>query len=91
MDLCSELRILKKINKTNIKPALRSSNGNVIISDHPFVYAADMCIVVECWRTNESLCDIGPMPWGDGVFDVQDLIVLAKHLCEEFPQAEHIE
>jgi hypothetical protein len=26
------------------------------------------------------LCDVGPMPWGDGVVDAQDLIVLAEHL-----------
>jgi len=29
-----------------------------------------------------ALCDIGPVPWGDGVVDVQDLIVLAEHLFE---------
>jgi len=29
------------------------------------------------------LCDIGPMPWGDGVVDVQDLIVLAGHLFDQ--------
>jgi hypothetical protein len=47
------------------------------------VDAADMCIMVDHWGTNEPLCDIGPMPWGDGTVDVQDLIVLAKHLFEE--------
>jgi hypothetical protein len=34
------------------------------------------------------LCDIGPMPWGDGIVDVQDLIVLAEHLFEEIPPVE---
>ena len=34
------------------------------------------------------MCDIGPMPWGDGIVDVQDLIVLAEHLFEAFPPAE---
>jgi len=52
------------------------------------VDAADMCIIVDNWGTDNSLCDIGPMPWGDGVVDVQDLIVLAEHLFEEFPPAE---
>jgi hypothetical protein len=28
------------------------------------------------------------MPWGDGIVDVQDLIVLAEHLFEEFPPVE---
>ena len=47
------------------------------------VDAADMCIMVDFWGTDEPLCDIGPMPWGDGVVDVQDLIVLSEHLFEE--------
>lgn len=32
--------------------------------------------------------DIGPTPLGDGIVDVQDLIVLAEHLLEEVPTAE---
>ncbi len=45
--------------------------------------AADMCIMVDYWGTDNSLCDIGPMPWGDGIVDVQDLIVLAEHFFED--------
>ncbi len=52
------------------------------------VDSTDMCIIVDHWGTDESLCDIGPMPWGDGIVDVQDLIVLAEHLFEEFPPVE---
>ena len=55
------------------------------------VDAADVCIMIEHWLTDEPLCDIGPMPWGDGVVDVQDLIVLAEYLFEEFPPAEEVE
>jgi hypothetical protein len=47
------------------------------------VDALDMCIIVDNWGTDNQLCDIGPMPWGDGIVDVQDLIVLAEHLFEE--------
>ena len=47
------------------------------------VDAADMCVMVDYWGTDEPLCDIGPMPWGDGVVDVEDLKVLAAHLFEE--------
>ncbi|UCC97142.1 MAG: PD40 domain-containing protein [Phycisphaerales bacterium] len=47
------------------------------------VDAADMCIMVDHWDTDGPLCDIAPMPWGDGVVDVQDLVVLAEHLFEE--------
>jgi len=53
------------------------------------VDAADMCIMVDYWGTDEPLCDIGPMPWGDGVVDVQDLIVLAAHLFEESGLVAH--
>ena len=52
------------------------------------VDAADMCIIVDNWGTDNSLCDIGPMPWGDGIVDVEDLIVLAEHLFEEIPTVE---
>jgi hypothetical protein len=48
----------------------------------------DLVVMIDNWGTNESLCDIGPMPWGDGIVDVQDLIVLAKHLFEEIPPVE---
>ena len=54
-------------------------NGDSIVD------AADMCIMVDYWGTDEALCDIGPMPWGDGIVDVQDLVVLAEHLFEEVP------
>jgi hypothetical protein len=52
------------------------------------VDSADMIIMVDNWGTDNSLCDIGPMPWGDGIVDVQDLIVLAEHLFEEIPPVE---
>lgn len=48
------------------------------------VDATDMTIMIDNWGTDEPLCDIGPMPWGDGVVDVQDLIILAEHLFEGF-------
>jgi len=52
-------------------------NGDGIVD------SADMCIMVDYWGTDEPLCDIGPMPWGDGIVDVQDLIVLSEHLFED--------
>ncbi|MHC4507478.1 MAG: LamG-like jellyroll fold domain-containing protein [Planctomycetota bacterium] len=47
------------------------------------VDSADMCIIVDNWNTDNSLCDIGPMPWGDGVVNVEDLKVIAEHLFEQ--------
>ena len=38
--------------------------------------------VGEYWGTDDSRCDIGPVPWGDGVVDEQDLIVLIEHIEE---------
>jgi len=52
-------------------------NGDGIVD------SADMCIMVDRWGTDNPLCDIGPTPWGDGIVDVQDLIVLAEHLFEQ--------
>jgi len=67
--------------QVTIKPVV-DLNGDGIVD------AADMCIIVDHWGTDNSLCDIGPTPFGDGTVDVQDLIVLAEHLFEEFPPAE---
>jgi hypothetical protein len=47
------------------------------------VDAADMCFMVNYWGTDEPLCDIGPMPWGDGIVDIEDLKILAKNMFQE--------
>ncbi len=39
----------------------------------------ELVIMIENWGTDESLCDIGPMPWGDGIVDRSDLEVLMKY------------
>jgi len=52
-------------------------NGDGIVD------AADMCIMVDHWGENYSLCDIGPTPLGDGIVDIEDMKVLAEHLFEE--------
>ncbi len=43
----------------------------------------EVCRIADCWGTDDSVCDIGPMPWGDGVVDVQDLIALAEYIGQE--------
>ncbi len=73
-----------KIYRTTISPVV-DLNGDGIVD------ATDMCIVVDHWGENYTLCDVGPTPLGDGVVDVQDLIVLAEHLFEEFPPVESVE
>ena len=49
---------------------------------------ADIDIMIDCWGTDNSLCDIGPMPWGDGVVDVEDLVVLVEHIVEDRAAAD---
>jgi len=44
------------------------------------VDAADMLIMAEHWHTHRTLCDIAPLPVGDGYVDVKDLLALAEHL-----------
>jgi len=68
-----------------------SINPVVDFNTDGIVDSADMCIIIDNWGTDNSLCDIGPTPFGDGVVDVQDLIVLAGHLFEEIPPAEEVE
>jgi len=55
----------------------------VDLNQDGIVDAVDMCIMVYNWDTDNSACDIGPMPWGDGIVDIEDLKVLAEHLFED--------
>jgi hypothetical protein len=64
------------IYEARIIPIVDLNSDGIVNTD-------DMCIMIDRWGTDEPLCDIGPMPWGDGIVDVQDLIVLAEHLFEE--------
>jgi Tol biopolymer transport system component len=43
----------------------------------------DLLIMIDNWDTDESLCDIGPMPWGDGVVNIEDLIVFMEYWEKE--------
>jgi hypothetical protein len=48
-----------------------------------FVDTNDLLIMIDCWRTDDSICDIGPMPWGDGIVDREDVEVLMKYWGQE--------
>jgi len=58
-------------------------NPTVDLNSDGIVDSVDMCIMVDYWGQNEPLCDIGPTPFGDGIVDAHDLVVLAEHLFEE--------
>jgi broad specificity phosphatase PhoE len=62
----------------------------VDLNEDGIVDSADMVIMVDHWGTGNSLCDIGPMPWGDGIVDVEDLKVLAEHLFETPPKKPQV-
>jgi len=44
---------------------------------------ADLVMLIESWGTADTRYDIGPMPWGDGKVDANDLEVLMGHWAEE--------
>jgi hypothetical protein len=44
-----------------------------------FIDTEDLLIMIENWGTDNSLCDIGPMPWGNGIVDIKDLEVFIKY------------
>ena len=52
-------------------------------NDDGIVDSDDTRIMLDHWHKDESLCDVGPMPLGDGIVDAQDLIVLAEYLLFE--------
>ena len=52
----------------------------VDLNSDGIVDAFDRGIMMDHWGEDYPLCDIGPMPWGDGIVDIQDLLVLAEYL-----------
>jgi hypothetical protein len=40
----------------------------------------EVLAVTNFWGTDDSTCDIGLMPWGDGVVDVEDVKALAEYI-----------
>jgi beta-lactamase regulating signal transducer with metallopeptidase domain len=52
----------------------------------------DLLILIDYWGQNEPLCDIGPLPAGDGIVDIKDLEVFMsyweKENMPEIPEEE---
>ena len=55
-------------------PLIVDFNGDGIVN------ADDVCLMLDYWLTDEPLYDIAPHPFGDGIVDIQDLVLLAEHL-----------
>jgi hypothetical protein len=61
----------------------------VDLNDDGIVDSLDMCMIVDHWGTDESLCDIGPTPIGDGIVDIEDLKVLSEYLFGDMQSVAH--
>jgi len=49
----------------------------------------DLVMLIDNWDTDDALYDIGPMPWGNGVVNIEDLKVFITHWEEEnMPSSE---
>ncbi len=68
---------ISTVEEYDPNPIIVDFNGDGIVD------AADICLMLDHWLTDEPLYDIAPTTFGDGIVDVQDLIVLAEHLFEE--------
>jgi len=62
--------------KVSILPIVDFNSDGSINND-------DLLILVGYWGRNEPLCDIGPMPYGDGVVDIKDLEVFMSYWEKE--------
>ncbi|MFH1884077.1 MAG: LamG-like jellyroll fold domain-containing protein [Planctomycetota bacterium] len=56
----------------------------VDLNNDGIVDAGDISIMIDYWHTDEPSCDIAPAPFGDGIVNVQDLVVLAENLFEDY-------
>ena len=46
----------------------------------------DLVMLIDDWGKNKSVCDIGPMPWGDGKVDIEDLKIFMTYYEKENPR-----
>jgi hypothetical protein len=58
-------------------------NGDGIVD------SIDVSMMIDYWGTDEQICDIAPQPLGDGIVDIQDLILLSEHLFEDYRLITH--
>ena len=69
---------LAMVEEFDANPLVFDLNGDQIVD------GADMCIMVNHWGTDDPSCDIAPPPFGNGIVDIQDLILLAEHLFDDY-------
>jgi len=55
-----------------------------------FVDAEDVGLMFDHWRQGDPAYDVAPPPFGDGIVDFQDLLVVSVHLFFEIPPVDLI-
>jgi len=75
---------LAKVEEYDPHPLVVDFNGDRKVD------SADMCLMVDFWHTDEPFYDIAPHPFGDGIVDVGDLILLTEHLFEDYRLVAHL-
>jgi len=48
----------------------------------------DLVMLIQNWGTNDPRYDIGPLPWGDGKVDIEDLKVFMTYYEKANPPAQ---
>jgi WD40 repeat protein len=64
---------------------------DVDLSNDGAVDIDDLSRLIESWGMNDPLVDIGPMPWGDGIVDAKDVLVLAEYMVENASDVDDTE
>ena len=67
---------LSTVEEYDPNPLVGDFNGDARID------CLDVCDMIEHWGTDNALYDIAPPPFGDGIVDGQDLLVLADHIAD---------
>ncbi|MBN2316174.1 MAG: hypothetical protein JXM79_19765 [Sedimentisphaerales bacterium] len=55
-----------------------------------FVEGKDIGLMFDHWDENDPMYDVAPPPFGDGIVDFQDLLVVSLHLFYEIPPVDLI-
>jgi serine/threonine protein kinase/Tol biopolymer transport system component len=77
-DLCDESTYTYSQWKAPILPIV-DFNGDKKVD------LVDLVMLIDNWGKTKSVCDIGPMPWGDGKVDIKDLEVFMTYYEKENP------
>ena len=81
------LRLWHVDSPASITHTFHALQPNLDFNSDEIVDGADVDIMVHHWQQDYALCDIAPPPYGDGIVDVNDLVLLSEHLFEDHRMA----